>query len=273
MNITIEHYTSAIRAARPLFRTKIALNNFEAALQNAKSEQSIPVNSELAILSDFLDVLTKRDITFQPKPYWLSEVKYDPIDVFISSIEFFDHHHEPLPRTTIPPEGDINKFVNLVLQSKEKLTVSEQLKNLLDISKGNVLGAANLGFLSSRLLARGLDTRVYPNIQISPQIMLEANKHFAQFESDHTERNDAPGDTYYFWTQFFATSVFYQLGCFQSQALDKLFSIGPPIMRLVRKYIARQPTISEHYEASLLGRDIGIAISELSPQIENKNLY
>ena len=262
MGTSIESYSSVFRASRTLCLPITDSTKLLAARNNVELNLGLPVNSELAILPDFMEVLDKNSINFKPSPYWKKEERYDPLDVFISTIQFFDRHNEPLPYTTVPPEDDVKKFVDIVLKSEHRLTLSEQFKHLLVISNGNVLGAANVGFLASRLLARGWDTRAYPNIPISTETIIEANKHFAQFESD-SKTNDASGDTYYFWTHFFATSVYSQLGCFNSKILNKFFEFGTPTMKFVRKYFAGQPIVTEHFEASLLGRHVGIAISEL----------
>jgi hypothetical protein len=238
----------------------------KAARLNANAEPKPPFNCERTMLDDLIMAIssTNKKATFEPELYWRRDKDYEPLPVFAVTIEFADCHRGPIPETTLPPEKDVQVYIDRVLSSREKLTVPKQMAILLELSQGNVVGAANIGFWGSRLLARGWDTRAFPGIKITPETVLESVNHLAPFETRNTEHTDSPGDTYYFWTHFYATLAYHRLGDATSKFLDGLFSVGTPAMRFVRKYLALQPTVSRHEEASIMGRKMGIAFSNFS---------
>lgn len=227
-----------------------------ASRLNRKIHQVPPFNSELSIADEVFEVINQRPVRLDSGPYWIKGRKYSRAEVFASMVDFLDNHNSPLPETVLPPEKHVKRFIDFVLTSKRKLTISEQLSELLEISDGNIAGAANIGALGSRILARGWDFRAYPNIEVNADTIRQTNDHIAPFE----DSIDGPGDTYYFWTHFFSTMVYSQLGDSISVAMDKLFSVGTPIMRFVRHYVAGQPTICKSDEASVLGRNLALSI-------------
>jgi len=240
-----------------------------------------PLNREEGLLDKFQSIMNERGIKGIPKikrPYWIENGRYDPFEVYGTAIQFMDQHNGPLPKTTLPPAKDVEIFINRVLQEPtEKVTIDRQFEILMDISRNDVLGAANIGMLASRLMSRFSDQRAYPSLcidgkeivyQITPDEEIEPlmRKWFhkiARFESfnDVNGRNDGSGDQYYFWTHFFAACVYGQ-SSISDQIFQKIFEKGNEVMIYVKhKFAKRGGTVSDHYEASLLGRNIGLSIS------------
>lgn len=201
------------------------------------------------------------------------------MEVFGTSIQFIDQHKAPLPKTTLPPSRDVEAFINAVLQNPGPVTIDRQFELLLDITGNNIVGAANLGMLATRLMSRFSDQRAYPSINIDGKlisyktttdqeielVMRRWYQKAARFETynDVLNRNDGSGDQYYFWTHFFAACVADSektSGKFFQEAFEK----GNDVMIFVKDKIAKRGgTVSSHYEASLLGRHIGLAISTI----------
>lgn len=262
LKIDENEYLSTARVVRSLLADKDGNDpKHTAAVENSKHGLELPVNSDLTLFADFLRISEKACGHFSHTPYWMNDGCYHPLEVFTVTIEFLDFHKEPLPTTCLPPEEDVWKFVDYMNNSPYKMTLQDQYTILLDLAKGNIVGAANLGFIGTRILARGRDSRAYPNVPMTADIIANASKHFAQFDSDFLP-NDAPGDTYYFWTHVFAALAYRQLNGINPKLLEKLYSIGTPLMVWVRKNIAGKITIGEHYVASELGRNIGIGLYE-----------
>jgi len=251
-----EKIRSIIEVTSTLFYKKRGLDNEGAEIRNAyiknvSFETKPPYNLDEDLIHGSYCLIAKEPkITLSPSPYWNPKILYDPWEIFLTSIQFFDDHKAPLPLTTLPPEKDISEYGNKVLNSKN-----------------NIVGVGNLGMIASRIFARGGDKRAYPNITITSKIINEWNKHICPFETyENTTSNDPSGDTYYFWTHFFISLAFYILKKIPQKAreisiLDNIFEIGTPTMVFVRKYIANQSTLTSHRTASILGRALGTATS------------
>lgn len=150
-------------------------------------------------------------------------------------------------------------------------TLSEQFIIALSITNGNILGAANLCWISTRLMARGADQRIYPSIVINEMELRQWNEKVARFETrEISGKSDGPGDNYYFWTHAFTTMIF-SLGGVRAKAAQLAFSKGTKIMMFARNYIARkQPNMTSHEPASSLGRKFGLAIVELARSAQQR---
>lgn len=204
--------------------------------------------------------ILKADAT---RPYWNKAEKYNPYEIFCTAVQFMDDHKCAVPVTVLPPKDDVEEFIEYVIASDKLIRLKDQLGKLLEIS-GNLAGAANIGFLAARIMARGVDSRAYPEIRVSPEKMKVWGKKITQFEVFGIDSNiDGPGDTYYFWTHAFAAIAYGNLRSLSAKAMDVAFANGTNVMTFVRRYIARQPTMSQHHEASLLGRNFGLAVVEL----------
>lgn len=244
-----------------------------------------PLNREIGFESDlltkFLSIMEKRGIKGLPKnkrPYWMPNTPYDLMEVFGTCIQFIDQHGAPLPRTTLPPRQDVEAFINRIFQEPGPTTIDRQFELLLDITGNDVIGAANIGMMATRYMSRFSDQRAYPALTINgklieqstpdgeiEQIMREWSTKMARFETynDKNGRIDGTGDQYYFWTHFFAACIFDNYTSV-GRAFQGVFNKGNEIMIFAKDKIARRGgTVSNHYEASLLGRHIGLSIGSL----------
>lgn len=267
----IGEFISALKVTGSLFLSKRARRDPEIrrvyrAMGQTRPEAPYIVEDDL--LNSFTRIVEEREIAKNEAkldgPYWLLGTKYNPLEIYISAIQFFDDHSEPLPLTTLPLSEHVQEYGDFIFKSGRKVTLPEQFTKLLAITGNNVVGAANLGFIASRVYARGGDTRAYPDINVGASDIMRWSRKLSNFETyGASSANDAAGDTYYFWTHFFAASVYTTLRTNESTALNGLFGRGTEIMRFIRGSIVGQPTVTEHREASILGRNIGLAITDL----------
>ncbi len=237
--------------------------------ENARSVEVLPLNTEEEILPSFMQTLAERGIghSTERRPYWNKAIEYNSAEVFGTTIQSLDLHDGPLPRTVLPPEEDVARFIDGIKSSPRRVKLNEQLNLALDISGNNLLGALNICWIGTRFMARGADQRAYPNIRVDAEAILDWNTQVAQFETyNDSDLNDAPGDNYYFWTHAFAAMAFTDRS-YQAKIAQLAFSRGTQIMAFVRKNIAKgnQPNITAHNPASALGREIGLALAHYQP--------
>jgi hypothetical protein len=235
--------------------------------QGVTNIPKIPLNIEEDILPGFSQIIiNNRDsINVSTNPYWMDQTaRYNPLDILNSTVQHFGDHNEPIPETTLPPESDVLAYAGRVMNSDSILTATDQFKILLETTSNNIIGAANLGFVTSRFFARGTDTRAYPQIKISGEDMIQWNKNIAQFEvyGENTKMH-AASDTYYFWTHFFVALIGELDTRLWAQGLNKLFAHGTDAMVFVRNNIVHKPTSTPHRETSMIGRNVGLAVAEL----------
>lgn len=231
-------------------------------------ELTLPVNVEEDLLNSVVGIVNERDLASKnidyKTPYWDKDLRYNPFQMFGALIQYIDFHDESLPVTVLPPQEDVDRYIGEVLNSRETLTIPQQMEKLLDITQDNIVGAANLGFIASRLVARTYDRTAYPAIDTSPDVGNQWNRKIAQFEVyEKNAQIDGPGDTYYFWTHMFAGLGLSKLEGRTPEFINSFFTNGTQTMRFVREHIARRPTLSRHEEASLLGRNLGLAVAEM----------
>ncbi len=256
------HYASVRR--RPLL--------FELA----STPQREPFNREEVLLQKFVSIAQQRNLNDSHDKrgrYWAEEKPYDLTEVFGTCVQFIDQHEAPLPRTTLPPSQDIERFINGVLIQDHPVTIDREFEMLLDITGDSLVGAANVGMLATRYMSRFSDIRAYPCLNIDgttvtphtddetiSNIMRSWNAKVARFETYSNGRNDGTGDQYYFWTHFFAACVADNESV-KGKIFQKSFERGNEIMIFAKDRIAKRGgVVSSHYEASLLGRNIGLAL-------------
>lgn len=264
MTEKLAHLRTAYHAGKVALTLFQKINHpFRAAYLSNRSPEIVPVNTEENVLGDMIEEIRKRKIIYNSSPYWLPGKLYDPFEVFSTSIQFLNSHNEPIPLTVLPPENDIKLYISRVLNSEKRLHILDQFRILLDISGNNIVGAANIGLIASRFLARGQDTRAYPHINISAEDMSKWNRNIAQFEVyENDDQCDGPGDTYYFWTHLF-TSLLYPISSgIAPRVLDSFFIRGTDVMVQLRKAVG-YPTVSKHSEPSLIGRNVGLAVAHI----------
>jgi hypothetical protein len=235
--------------------------------ENANTPECLPLNTEEEVLSTVSEVVRQRDslprIDF--RPYWNKAQRYNAAEVFGATVQSVDLHDAPLPKTVLPPEEDISAFIESVKSLPQKARVAEQLTIALNIADDDLLGAVNICWIATRFMARGADQRAYPNISMDATKVRDWNDQLAQFETyNNADKNDAPGDNYYFWTHAVGAMVFSKKG--MSEAMAQLaFGRGTQIMAFVRKNIAKgdQPNITAHAPASEIGREVGLLLASL----------
>lgn len=241
-----------------------------AAFQSCVTEEvKLPLNVEDDTFAGIMGVVEERRLAGlsidYSAPYWAPDTRYERLHVLNFASEYLDKlpSSYPLPMTVLPPEKDVQSFIDRVMASNRPLTAPQQLEIALDETGNNIVGAANVKVVAARHMARGYERRAYPNIAAGPREIAEWNKHVAQFEVYGKSKDmDGPGDGYYFDTQFWTALVLKSLGGTRSEIHQQISKHGPQAMRFVRTYIARRPTQTPHEEASVLGREIGLAVAE-----------
>jgi len=243
----------------------------------ARSGTVEPLNRRNEVLSEFIKIANEREIVLPDtrlSPYWDPDRKYKPLEVFGTLIQYVNYHKSALPITTLPPEKDVKAYIDKIMSMEGKATLPQQFNALLDIANNNLLGALNVGFVASRIMARGLDTRAYPGIPSGKNELYAWNNKIAQFEQDvNSEKNDGPGDTYYFWTNLFGALYFSRFEGFGKKAFRYSFANGTEIMLKTRECIARVPINAEHYKASNMGREIAFALEDSLSIKRGKKVY
>ena len=191
-------------------------------------------------------------------PYWQMDKHYSLLEVFGTLIQFTDSNQTPLPKSVFPSEQDVEKFIASVKSTTGPVTLRDQLTIALDITSNDILGAINLCWISMRLMARGADQRAYPNVFVDEAELRRWNQQISRFELiGESEKNDGPGDNYYFWTSVFAIIAF-SSGGFMGKVAQLIFARGTKIMTFVRNRIARKkPNMTTHEPASSLGIKVG----------------
>ncbi|OGK46944.1 hypothetical protein A3B46_03450 [Candidatus Roizmanbacteria bacterium RIFCSPLOWO2_01_FULL_39_19] len=111
-------------------------------------------------------------------------------------------------------------------------------------------------------MARGYDSRAYPEIPLSIGDLRRWDSAVAQFEAKDPNKSDGPGDTYYFWTHCYVALITSLSKNFSAKAIRLLFSQGIPIMRVVRKLVGDE-MVTTHKEASTMGRKAGFMLAKL----------
>lgn len=280
----------ALQASASLFNDKphyASVRRRPLLFELASTPQTEPLNREEELLQKFSSIVKRRKHGGSDQKrgrYWAEDKPYDLIEVFGTCVQFIDQHNAPLPKTTLPPVQDVEQFINGVLKQDHPVTIDRQFEMLLDITGDSLVGAANVGMLATRYMSRFSDIRAYPNLNIDgtavtpytddedvSEIMRKWNVKVARFETYSNGRNDGTGDQYYFWTHFFA-SCLADNESLQGKLFQKTFERGNEIMIFAKDRIAKRGgVVSSHYEASLLGRNIGLALVFAEASIQGEN--
>lgn len=263
-------------------------------LELAATPKLEPLNRTEELYPKFSAILGERGIAPESilqnsSPYWAPGSTYDPMEVAGTSVQFMDKHKAPLPRTTLPPARDVETFIDGVLKEPGgPVSVDRQFEMLLDITDNNVTGAANLGMMATRYIGRAYDRRAYPELTIDDktytpdtdfkqlsELMRSWNDKIAKFEYDEGGKNDGSGDLYYFWTHFYAGLAFASTDTRQARALSKVFENGTEVMQAIKGKVTRNGVvITNRFEVSHLGRDIGLALAGVQPyDLYSNNKY
>ena len=224
----------------------------------AATERTGVINARRDTVEAFKKIAKERDIHFPNTltPYW-SPDDYNPLELIATLAQFVDYYDNLLPKTTLPPEEDVKAYIDTVMNMEGKVTLSQQFEILLDIANNNFLGALNIGMIASRVMARGLDKRAYPNIPQGVDEMRAGNSKIAQFEHAPAEKNDAPGDTYYFWTNMFGTYFFENYKGIGSRVYKHTIKKATQLMKTARR-LAGSPVNGDYATVSDFGREMGL---------------
>lgn len=223
-------------------------------------------HSDEHLLEEVCQVLDDRGVDLQticdPAPYWNPAGRYNPWYVYGSMVQFLDDHGAPVPRDQIPPEEHVREYVDFVLSSPGRMSLAKQFEALLDVTDNSVMGAAHVGALASRHMARTSDLRAYPTIVPTEESIVQWRDNLAPFPIfDAHDRCDISGDTYYFWTHVFAGMAYAAIDNWPARLMQKHFEYGTAMMVNIAKSVGR-PLRSTRYESSLLGRHIGLALAD-----------
>jgi hypothetical protein len=185
-----------------------------------------------------------------------------PFVVFHTAAVFTDKQKETEFITPVANERSVQEFINRVIESPEPVDVAGQFDILLKLSDGSIVDAAAIGMMASRLVARNLDKRLYPNTHVDNDIQAKFHKNLPIF-GDPDKPNDRLGDNYYFWTSVYTACSLSD----EHPFIRTLDEHNAKIMTLSRQFFARQPTITDHRRADALGKqasEIFIKVTEKS---------
>ncbi len=179
------------------------------------------------------------------------------------AIAFADHHNISFKPSVIPPEKIINRIINEILRLKN-VDLLEQFTISLRHCDDQPAAAALSLILATRLMSRGWDKRLYPNITVNEDTMLRWAQTICWFDTPVNDRvADGTGNTYYFWILCTASMLCNALGFNDKKEalrINTLFKRGYPMMDLSRK-ISGQPLVSNHKEVSHDGYITGFDVS------------
>ncbi len=153
---------------------------------------------------------------------------------------------------SLPDSNRVGQFIEFMASHERPVDTMEQFEKLLEISNYSVLDASILGMISSRMVARNLDKSLYPEIVITEEMRDRWQKNLLPFDRNNRPQ-DVLGDNYYFWTAVYTHIAFKEssYGNLFYKIMDKN---AARIMSLSRRFLANQPTISDHSEAFKQGK-------------------
>jgi hypothetical protein len=217
-----------------------------------------------AILADLAMLIERRILAADPlkgstdfSPYWQPRLRATPTQILAGLTELFDNHNAPIPPALLPPELHVSRFIDDVISLEQRSTPAMQLDVALRVTDGHLLGATHVCWIGTRLMSRGADSRAYPHIDVSPQRLLLWSDRVANFETkEGYDKNDGPGDTFYFWSQVWGHLVLEGCGVL-SEIAQAALRRGEAAMKYARKYLAGAPIVADHQTAAFIGREMG----------------
>ena len=187
--------------------------------------------------------------------------RIEPRDLFPCLIEFTDELRSSLP-PIFPDSYKVEALLDRLL-NRERIAIDDVFRESLTIQR-HLLGALLLAWISSRLVARLSDRRIYPYLELTEKVSQLWAEKLVPFEGYDQPATESPGDYYYFFTHALAAYLFGRHGSYTSQALDAIFSRGTEIMVIARRWCARKPNRTSHRVASMIGREVGRGLCELA---------
>jgi len=253
-----------VLSAASLFGPNDGLNPMRSLYRNNLVNKQEPFetgDSPEALLKILSRLLNNSTASTSPEPYWLTNQKINCHSLNAALIQFANEHTGYIHNSVTPPSVDVGSYINSVLNSENRIGITDQYTSALAISKQNILGALLINVWGSRITARNRDTRVYPDICITADTMQRWRDQIIALPCFQNQTSiDVTGDNYYFWTHCTAAYVNDFLG---NRITDAVFDNGTKMMVKVRA-LAGKPTMSEHHEATLFGRAIGKSMAYLA---------
>ena len=130
------------------------------------------------------DVLTLESKTNTMTPY--------AFEVFRTAAVFTDKDGDDYPTLPIAEESKVQNFIDTIKDSPDPIDVASQLGILLKLSDGSIVDAAATGMMASRIVARNLDKKAYPNILVDIDTQEKWLNNLAIF-GDPKKENDVLG--------------------------------------------------------------------------------
>ena len=282
----------SIETESDLFRTKRLIacssTSFFATIPESRREiirtisheiDAQPNPDEQTILTDLWTYLKKYDLvsSLQSPRYWNKtpwskdeNETINPADFLSLAIAFTDHHKEDFPAVLIPPENKVVSFIEKTLIRSERSDVVMQFETAMQLCNFYPTASALTAMIASRVMSRGQDQRLFPNISTSEndtRRWAEAIKWFPEINpAENFKVPDGTGNNYYFWTNCSAgmllNSYLYERKDIEIDIYKTLFDHGYELMDLVRGVFVKQPLISNHKLSSKLGFRIGWNLAE-----------
>lgn len=179
----------------------------------------------------------------------------DPVDYLSLCIQFTDNHRICYSTNNFPSSKLVQDNIDYLLNLNRQFTLVDQIKFALKESNDGLIDASKLCMLSSRIMARNMDTRIYPDVKIDKTDMLKWRQKMAvSFNCA-----DQSGANYYFFTGLSVSTLLSFTGGQNTKEilLEGLFKRGSTVMKLARKYLAGQPTMSNFDGPYRIGWQIG----------------
>lgn len=161
----------------------------------------------------------------------------------------------------LPDSDKVRKFIEFLSNSEKPVTLSEQFGELLRLADGSIIDATQIGMYASRMVARNLDHRAYPEIIIDGETRDKCHNNLLPFSSTNKPQ-DILGDNYYFWTTLYSSLELKDIvGGVTTKVLDKY---AAKVMSWSRRVLAGQAVISDHSAAVNSALKISNSLSVLS---------
>ncbi len=152
-------------------------------------------------------------------------------------VSFVDDHGEAVESRIFRPELALR--ILRAFEGHRALTVPAQLVRALGLAEGRLFDAVLGLHTATRVLARGRDARLHPDLALSLDERLARGRAIAPFHPDDARGGDALGDTYHYWANV-AAGLFAASGRpseARRHVVGALLYCGPVLMRTVRQGI------------------------------------
>lgn len=189
-----------------------------------------------------------------------------PLCLFGLTICFTDLHDRNFPPSLYPPASAISSFIERVLAKNRPVEPWEQFRFGLE-DTNHPVEAGLVCMWASRIMARDLDRRTYPQIRPDLNTMREWNRKLMPFPSFGEANLEPSGDTYYFWTNVcMALAIESSRKQHRSKAtldtVEAIYQYGAEIMVASRLLLAQQKMASTHKASAALGYAVGWSLAQ-----------